>query len=488
MSAQLTVKIHGWILCCLLVIFSLSFSPPSLALSTELDKKLGAQNAKMVEQQMGIYQDAVLIDYVQQVGARLVAELENPRFDFRFTVIDDPAPNAFALPGGYVYVTRGLLALMINEDELATVLAHEIIHVTERHSIKQLGSSILPRLLEVPGDVVGHVIDEDLGTLLNAPLKTSNNLLASGYSRSHESDSDELGITLAAKAGYNPLAMGPILTRLNASIEYITQQEQRKSYFDDHPFTPDRVKNIKKTSKKLKYSGTSPIDSEFLTRLDGLFVAENPNRGVFVKQLFLHPQMGISIEFPKDWDTVNKPEAVGAVHTDRQSFIFVGLAPYQGAKNNADKFKHQIEEKYHVDVKVNPETTAWNSEAYWVGLIDSSGPEPMYVHRVWLELDNLSYQIVAVSPKAHQQQIEASARSFKPISEQQRDKIQHPVVRVVAAMSDETLDELARRSASEIPSDAIALLNQLELKQKLEKDQAVKIIVLQKYKDISTAQ
>lgn len=106
--------------------------------SYKLDRQLGAENAQMVASEMGIYQDNALTAYVNQVGQRLVAQLEEPMFDFKFYVADDPTPNAFDLPGGYIYVTRGILTLINSEDELACVLGHEIIHAPERHAIKQM--------------------------------------------------------------------------------------------------------------------------------------------------------------------------------------------------------------------------------------------------------------------------------------------------------------------------------------------------------------
>jgi predicted Zn-dependent protease len=237
----------------LLLTLILLHSGISVAQSIELDKKLGAENAKLVEVQIGLVNDKELTGYVQSVGNRLIAELDNNPFEFQFHIADDPIPNAFALPGGYVYVTRGILSLITTEDELACVMGHEIIHVIRRHSVRQMRSSILPHMLELPGAIVGTVVDEDLGNLLNTPITTSNRLLLSSYSRKHETESDTRGIELASKAGYDPNAMATILERLSLAVEVITNEKEKKSYFDDHPFTPDRVNKINKTSSKLSW-------------------------------------------------------------------------------------------------------------------------------------------------------------------------------------------------------------------------------------------
>ena len=245
MDAQL--KPERWKFPLLVLIFLLTSSGISYAQSIELDKKLGAENAEMVEALMGIYPDKEMTAYVNAVGTKLIAALDKNPFEFQFHIVDDPVPNAFALPGGYVYVTRGILSLTTSEDELACIMGHEIIHVIDRHSIKQMRSSILPNMLELPGAIVGNVVNEDLGNLLNAPINTGNRLLLSSYSRKHETASDTKGIELASKAGYDPNAMAAILERLSKAVEILTNEKEKKSYFDSHPYTPDRVDKINKT-------------------------------------------------------------------------------------------------------------------------------------------------------------------------------------------------------------------------------------------------
>ncbi|MFB3041912.1 MAG: M48 family metalloprotease, partial [Candidatus Poribacteria bacterium] len=248
---KLLIKLERWKWHLPLLSFLLTSSSISFCQSIELDKKLGAENAKIVEVQIGLYPDEAITEYVRSIGNRLVAALDDNPFEFQFHIADDPIPNAFALPGGYVYVTRGILSLMTTEDELACVMAHEIIHVIKRHSVKQMRSSFLPRLLELPGVIVGTVVNEDLGKLLNMPIIISNSLLLSSYSRKHETESDTKGIELASKVGYDPTAMTAILVRLSQAVEVLTNEKEKKSYFSSHPYTPDRVNDINKTASRL---------------------------------------------------------------------------------------------------------------------------------------------------------------------------------------------------------------------------------------------
>ena len=146
-------------------VFAASAQGQLLGPSPQRDVEQGAEVAKLVEQQIGLYPMPQTEAYLREVGGRLVAVVNDPRWKFSFQIVDQQEPNAFAIPGGGIYVSRGLLALINREDELAGVLAHEIAHVTQRHSAKQQRKGILPGLLSVPGNVVGNVVGENLGAL-----------------------------------------------------------------------------------------------------------------------------------------------------------------------------------------------------------------------------------------------------------------------------------------------------------------------------------
>ena len=163
------------------------------AQSIEFDKQLGAKNAEQVEQQMELSSDQQKIAYIKKVGQRLVAQLDNPLFEYKFHLVEEPSPNAFALPGGYIYITTGLIPVLNTEDELACIMGHEIIHSNNRHSVKQLKKSIVPKLLEVPGNLIG-LIDENLGSFLNLGIETSNSLLLASYGRKFETEADQVGV------------------------------------------------------------------------------------------------------------------------------------------------------------------------------------------------------------------------------------------------------------------------------------------------------
>ncbi|MBE9519134.1 MAG: M48 family metalloprotease [Bacteroidetes bacterium] len=466
----------------LLLTLILPHSGISVAQSIELDKKLGAENAKIVEAQMGLVPDEELTDYVRGIGNRLIAELDNNPFEFQFHIADDPIPNAFALPGGYVYVTRGILSLITTEDELACVMGHEIIHVIRRHSVRQMRSSILPHMLELPGAIVGTVVNEDLGNLLNTPITTSNSLLLASYSRKHETESDTRGIELASKAGYDPNAMATILERLSLAVEVITNEKEKKSYFDDHPYTPDRVNKINKTSSKLSWEEKTKISEDFPAPLDGMVFGNNPAKGLFNKEVFLHPELNFTITFPAGWETSNQPYTVSAIHENRQAGIFVGLEdPARSPEEYGKMFEQEIVKKHGQQPSRSEPRTLNNHPGYLITMADNSGDEPMYIHILWLKMGGKVFKLIGIAPKALEPDLQKSARSLRPLTPTERNAIEVYRLRIVRANKKESLEELNKRTGNVVNTNATSIMNGLGEKPKLDKNQALKIVVREKY-------
>ena len=476
------LKPENWKFPFLVLIFLLTSSGISYAQSTELDKKLGAENAELVEVLMGIYPDKEMTAYVNAVGTKLIAALDKNPFEFQFHIVDDPVPNAFALPGGYVYVTRGILSLTTSEDELACIMGHEIIHVTDRHSIKQMRSSILPNMLELPGAIVGNVVNEDLGNLLNAPINTGNRLLLSSYSRKHETASDTKGIELASKAGYDPNAMAAILERLSKAVEILTNEKEKKSYFDSHPYTPDRVDKINKTIPKLDQTERSIIAADFPAPLNGLLFGYNPAKGLFKDQKFLHPELNFAIVFPEEWETFNQPTTVGAIHEDRKAGIFVGLEdPSKSPEDYARTFEQEIEKEYGTKPTRSEHLTVNNHSGYLISMDDNTGDETMYIHILWLKMNGLLFKLIGIAPKSLEPDLQKSARSLRTLTLEERNSIDVYTVRIVKANRNETIEEISARSSNVVNTSITAVMNGIEEDAKLKNKQVVKIVLREKY-------
>lgn len=461
---------------------AITLSACTTILGTDFDKQLGKENAQLVEAQMGLYKPEKMQAYVNQVGQRLVKELDNNEFRFEFHIIDDATPNAFALPGGYIYVSRGLLALLVTEDELACVLAHEISHVTQRHSVKQMSSSILPAIVEIPGNVVGLFSDR-LGNLINAPISTGNALILSGYSRSHETEADTLGVKLAAKAGYQPQSMSNILTRLNAAVEYTEQKKQEKSYFASHPYTPDRVENIEVVSQGLQPQKREGIDPNFPQVLDGLVYGDNPAHGLFKEQLFLHPTMDFALEFPSQWALYNQAQAVVATRESEQAFFaLTGVNNKDNALTNAKNFTAQLKKQLgkeapdYQTIKLD-----WGGEAYFSSFIDKQSSPVVAVQFMWVDLNNITFQISSVAPKQYAKTLKEKALSIRPITEKEKAAIDEQVLQVVKVQAGQDVKLLSEQQGSVVELKYTELINDIDQQGKIDKTQRVKIITEQPF-------
>jgi len=449
--------------------------------SIKLDKALGKENAKMVVETMGIYQDMKMTNYVKSVGDRLVSHLDNPLFEYQFHIIPDMSPNAFALPGGYIYITTGLLPLLASEDELACIIGHEIIHSNNRHSVKQLKKKILPSLLEIPGELLG-VVNENLGTLFNAPLKVSNSLLFASYGRKSETEADNEGIKLAAKAGYDPKAMSPTLIRLSKTIEVTTDNKEEKSYFNDHPYTPERTANIDEILVGLSWKKTAPISNNFLFEFDNLLFGTDPKQGVIMDNKFLHPALDFYIEFPKGWEIDNQSTNVGAYQSDKKAAAFVYVEDNSiSPKKTGTTFVENLSSKDKSKM-ISQEVSSLNGkESYLVTFKEIIKSEAVFAYILWTPLNGKLLKLVGVGSSQYKTTLERVSHSLRPLTNKDKASIKINKVRVVEARQGETITTLSKRLNNQLNIELTGIINDKSVTEKLDKGTLIKVVNEQNY-------
>ncbi len=279
----------------------------TLFMSPSDEVRVGAQeHPKILARFGGVYDDPAIGGYVAEIGGRLVANSEMPGFPFTFTVLNSPDVNAFALPGGYVYVTRGLLALANTEAELAAVIGHEIGHVVARHTAQRYSQAVAAGLgAAVLGAVVGGEA-EQLAQL-------GSELYLASYSRDQEFQADELGIRYTGNAGYARSGMADFLEHLirnKALQEKILEQDLPDAdFFSTHPNTPQRVA---RAAGLAGGNGGVVRRDELLNELAGMVFGDDPKQGLIKGQAFFHPDLGLAFEAPPGFRLVNTQEAVYA--------------------------------------------------------------------------------------------------------------------------------------------------------------------------------
>lgn len=452
----------------------------------ELDKELGKQTAKQVDQQIGLYELSVTGEYVRAIGNRLVDHLEERQFQYVFNIVDQQEPNAFAAPGGYVYFSRGLLSLANSEDELAGVMGHEIIHVHERHSVRQSRKDILPRLLTLPGRIVGGVVSENLGALVNAPVNLMGTVYLATYSRGQESQADEMGIKLAAASGYDPKALAQMLLQLEDSQKEQTGKEQTFSFFASHPMTPTRIKEIDQEAATLQWTRQPPIAEgrrAFLNHLNGLVLEEDPAQGLFKGRQFVQPDLNFSITFPDKWKTLNTPSAVGAFAEKKDGLAVIGLAgkdadPDLVAQTFVDDMKRQ-QKVEPAEVK-NVQFGDWHGKL--VTYTDTTGSEPMTIYFLWVRMGAMTYQLIGLGPERYHELLKETAMSLRPLTAEERQSITVKRLRIAEARAGETIEEFGRRAGNSWTPAYTAVVNEIPVDKPLEAGQLIKISHVEPYR------
>jgi predicted Zn-dependent protease len=441
--------------------------------SKESDRKTGVQMSEEVKTKIGLYPTPAK-EWVEAVGKRLVHHLspDNQRdWDFSFDVVDQLEPNAFALPGGPIYVSRGLLALVVDEDDLAGVLGHEISHVTERHSARRAERAILPGILTLPGRVVG-IVSEDLGAVVAAPFAIAGQIGLARYSRGQEADADRMGVELAARSGYDPRALARILERLEKDATRLAGKEHRSSFFDDHPDTPTRVKDLYKESGEVAWLKAPPLRSQPLVvaTLDGLVWGTDPAQGVFRGPLFLHPDLGFAVRFPDGWRTVNGASAVGATR-ERDAVVAVSATgadvdPQAAGKELSRRLRREDivpDEERPVVVNGNP--------GYYLHVSSRKAD----ISILWVAIGSVTYDAVGLGDRTDRPAITSSLYSMRGITEDERRSIEVVRLHPARALRGERLAELGDRTGNFWSTEYTAMVNALPAGAVLDDGAAVKI-------------
>ena len=278
---------------------------------------LGRSANADVFKQYKMYDSPALQDYVDSVGQKIAQHSHRPNLHYHFTVLDTPEINAFALPGGYVYITRGILAYLNSEAELAAVLGHEIGHVTARHGVRQasaaqaanIGVSIVS--IFVPG--INNAAGQNLTNILGGAL-------LSGYGREHELEADRLGAEYLARTEYDPQAMIRVISVLKNQELFdaeIARQEGRQpqhyhGVFATHPDNDTRLQQAVGESNHLAVANPREGYTEFLQHTNGLTFNDSSDQGVVRDNKFLHANLGIALTFPPGWRVQNQPDKLVA--------------------------------------------------------------------------------------------------------------------------------------------------------------------------------
>jgi predicted Zn-dependent protease len=307
--------------------FSLVSESQELAMGKEADPQIVAE--------YGLYQDGNLGELVDDIGQSLAKVSQRPQLTYTFRVVDSPIVNAFALPGGYVYMTRGILVHFNSQDELAGVLGHEIGHVVARHSAEQMSRQQLAGL----GLGIGALVSEHFARYADfAGVGLSLMLLT--YSRDQESESDMLGVEYSTKVGYNAHRMAEFFGTLDRMSEESGQS--LPGFLSTHPNPGDRHIRVDALAdewqQKIDYQPLGINRYEYLKRIDGIVYGEDPRQGYVDGQTFYHPTLRFQFPIPSNWQLANSASTVLLIDPEKKAAIKLTLGKTKSPDEEADNF------------------------------------------------------------------------------------------------------------------------------------------------------
>jgi predicted Zn-dependent protease len=431
--------------------------------STEEENRSGEQAARQVEDQMGLVRAPALEAYVQKLGARLAANSPRRDVSYRFAIADMPETNAFALPGGYIYVSRGLLALANSEAELANVIGHEIGHVAARHHARQQTRATGVGILSALGTVAAAILGgPDAAQMVGAVSQVAGAGIIASYSREQERESDEIGQRIAAQSGYDPAAMADFLASLGRESEVGAHGHTRApSFLDSHPATPERVGATRARAGSLQVVPSPAFARDrdaFLARLEGLMVGPDPAQGMFQGTRFLHADMDLHLRFPSDWRTQNAPSQVAAAAPQGDALLGLEL---HGRGDDPLEAARAFLEKAPLRVVDDGALRINGLRAYRViGAAQDSA-----AHLTWIAYRGSVYRITGLSSptrfRAYRALFDGVAETFRPLSAAERGLFKKRVLKIAIARPGETFEALGRRTGNGWGIEQTAVANGL---------------------------
>ncbi len=447
-----------------------------MSFMSEADEiRIGREGDAEIRREMGVYADEELQRYVTGVGERIASVSHRPGLPWTFTVLDVPAVNAFALPGGYIYVTRGLLAHLGDESELAGVLGHEVGHVTARHASQQYtrsatgGLGVLLASIFVPGVApFSDLASAGLGTWF---LK---------YGRDDELESDRLGVEYAAKAGWDPESVPRFLQTLSR-LDAMSARGV-PNWLSTHPDPGSRVVKAAPVAAKLVDDTRERRRDDFLRRIDGLAYGDDLSEGVVRGHQFLHPDLRIAMEFPEGWDVQNSSEQVVARPDGDKVLMLMrtadtarGAVLADGARRHMKELGFTFESGAEQDINgLRGFVGTYRGKARGVGNVR--------IRAAHLTVGRQVFMMAGVAPEAEYARVEsemsAALTSFRELTSREAGAIRPNRLGLYDVKAGDSWQSIAQRAGGGlVPATRLALMNGFAVNEQPPAGTRLKIVV-----------
>jgi len=420
----------------------------------------------------GAYSDAKLEAMIAQQIERLVASSERPDLRYRVTILNSPAVNAFALPSGQLYITRGLIALANDTSELASVLSHEMSHVIARHAaIREDQARQAALVSRVVNDVLS---DPQTGALALAKSKIA---LAS-FSRAQEFEADGIGVGIASRAGYDPYGAVRFLTSMGRNAELKPRSTDRTNldFLSSHPATPERVRNAQANARQYVAPGSGQRDrSTYLGSLEGLVYGEDPSEGFVRGRRFLHPKLGFTFTAPEGFSLDNTAQAVLGIKDGGNQAFRLDVVRVPAEQSLTDYLNSGWIE--NVDAKSIEENPINGFAAATATAKGDQWAFRLYAVRFGSDVYRFIFATKHKTPETDRA-FRESVGTFRRMTLAESDAAKPLRLKVITVQAGDTIDKLAAKmEVVDRPLERFRVLNGLEPGEKLKPGDQAKIVV-----------
>jgi predicted Zn-dependent protease len=429
-------------------------------MSASQEIAIGKDADQQVRQEMGVYNEPSLQRYISDIGQRMAKISERPQLPWQFAVVDQPAVNAFAIPGGFIYLTRGILPFLDNEAELAGVIGHEIGHVTARHSVQQYTRQIGGTIgLTALGIFVPAA--RPFGDVAGAGLS----VLFLKYGRDDERQSDSLGARYASTIGFDPAGVPAFLSTIGRLDEAAGDRKGVPNFLSTHPDPLSRVAEVQPLVRELRAgrTGLAINRDAFMQRVDGLVYGDSPEQGFVRGSAFLHPVLRFRVDFPNNWEIANSASQVVAKAPDRDAFMLLQLVQKPQGRTVQEV---ALDSMTRAGLRaVEGQRTTINGLDGFIGVyrgqIEGLGEVAMRAAHI-AHAGNIYMVGGLVPPQAFDQTdrtFTVSIRSFRALSASEAETIRPHHIDLHNVRAGDTWDSLAARSGGAIKAGTLAVMN-----------------------------
>ena len=464
----------------LLFILSCAVNPVTgkreLMLLSESDEiLLGKQSDQDIVKQYGVYDNEELNRYISEIGMKMARLSHRPNLPYEFKIMDSPVINAFAVPGGYVYFTRGILAYLNSEAEVAGVMGHEIGHITARHSAKQYSSAQLAQLGLGVGIMVSDTFRKYAGL-----AQFGVGMLFLKFSRDNESQSDELGVEYSTRAGYNAVHMANFFETLDR-MHPSESRSGLEEWFSTHPNPEGRATKVKQMANDWQLNiGNQNLEvgrDEYLRQIDGLVYGDDPRQGYEENNMFYHPDLRFQFSVPSGWKLYNTPSQVQIMSSEKDAAIILILE--SGTTPDAASSKFITNSKATVINQSNVKVNGLSARRVTMDIV--SQQDTIRALSYFIAKDQYVYIFQGITYRSkfyvHQSVFQSTIGSFSRLYDQKKINVKPDRIKIETVKESGSLrNVLNSMGVSQDELEQIALINGMHLNDQIDSQTLIKVI------------